>query len=200
MIKRRYRAPILWAGLGAVVVLAYVLSQPVPIPIDGYRPPETTTAANATAPETTPADTLAAGAPVVADAAGAPAATEAPPALTMPLETLAAAPPAATAAAPAAPPTETLYVSATSLNLRAAPAAGAPVLELLPRGTPVNAVGSVEGWREVINPATGTRGWMSAEYLATTPPAGAAAAPAPAPALAPAPAGAAATPGLVLLP
>lgn len=197
MIKRRYRAPILWAGLGAVVVLAYVLSQPVPIPIDGYRPPETTTAAT-TAPEAPPADTMVAGAPVVADVAGAPTATEAPPALTMPQETPAVASPAATPAAPAAPPTETLYVSATSLNLRSAPAAGAPVLELLPRGTRVDAVGAVEGWREVINPATGTRGWMSAEYLATTPPAGAAATTTPA--LAPAPAGGAPAPGLVLLP
>lgn len=197
MIKRRYRAPILWAGLGAVVVLAYVLSQPVPIPIDGYRPPETTTAAT-TVPEAPPADTMVAGAPVVADVAGAPAAAEAPPALTMPQETPAVAPPAATPAAPAVPPTETLYVSATSLNLRSAPAAGAPVLELLPRGTRVDAVGAVEGWREVINPATGTRGWMSAEYLATTPPAGAAATTTPA--LAPAPAGGAPAPGLVLLP
>jgi uncharacterized protein YraI len=104
-------------------------------------------------------------------------------------------PPAAPVVATVAPPTETLYVSATSLNLRAAPAAGAAVLELLPRGTRVNAVGAVEGWHEVINPATGTRGWMSAEYLTATPPGATAATTPP-----PAPATPATAPALLLVP
>lgn len=196
-MKRRYRAPILWSGLGAVVVLAYVLSQPVPIPIDGYQPPAPATAPEVAAAGVTTADATAPAAPVAADAGAANLATE-PRVIEVTPQPVVTAPPVVP---PPVAQAETLYVSATSLNLRAAPAAGAEVLELLPRGTPVSAIGATEGWREVINPATGTRGWMSAEFLVRTPPeavAPAAATPAPA-ALAPAPAAGANAP-LVLLP
>lgn len=199
-MKRRYRGPILWSGLGAVVVLAYVLSQPVPIPIDGYQPPAPATAPEVAAAGVTTADATTPAAPVAADAADAGAANLAtePRVIEVTPQPVVTAPPVV---APPVPQAETLYVSATSLNLRAAPAAGAEVLELLPRGTPVSAIGATEGWREVINPATGTRGWMSAEFLVRTPPENAApAATTPAPAaLAPAPAAGANAP-LVLLP
>ncbi|MCW5717667.1 MAG: SH3 domain-containing protein [Bauldia sp.] len=194
-MKRRYRAPILWSGLGAVVLLAYVLSQPVPIPIDGYRASDVAAAPEATTAGAITANTAPVPAPAVADVAIEPATPEPQPEETPALSAIAAAP-TVPATITTAPQGETLYVSATSLNLRAAPATGADVLELLPRGTPVEAIGTAEGWREVINPATGTRGWVSAEFLVRTPPA-AAATPAATPI---GPADAATAPALVLLP
>lgn len=192
-MRRRYRGPILWIGLGVIVILAYVLSQPVPISTEGYRPPEVATPA--TDPLTT-ADATAAGiaavTPPVAEAAPAAAVTPEPVAVATPQP----APLPTPAPAPVAT-TQAMFVNATSLNLRAAPEAGAAVLEVLPRGTRVDALGEQNGWREVVNPATGMRGWMSAEFLTTT---GPAAAPAAAATPAETPGAAPATPGLVLLP
>jgi hypothetical protein len=194
-MRRRYRGPILWIGLGVIVILAYVLSQPVPISTEAYRQPEIATPATDAA---TTADATAAGIAAVTS----PAAEVAPAPVAVPEPvTPAATPEPARLPVPAQTPTpapaaQAMFVNATSLNLRAAPEAGAAVLEVLPRGTRVDAVGTAEGWREVVNPATGTRGWMSAEYLTTAPPAAAATlapAPAAAPAVTPAP-------GLVLLP
>lgn len=58
----------------------------------------------------------------------------------------------------------TLYVTATSLNVRSRPEASAGILLAAPHGTPVAAVGQVAGWYEVqLN--NGSTGWMSADYL-----------------------------------
>lgn len=196
-MRRRYRGPILWIGLGVIVILAYVLSQPVPISTEGYRPPEVAQTA-----------TDAAAAANVAAAVTPPAAEpvpviETPAPLAVAPEPAAIPVPAPAVTAPAAPQGEAMYVSATSLNLRAAPEPGGAVLEVLPRGTRVEAVGQRDGWREVLNPATGTRGWMSSEFLTTTAPAAApTATPAPAATPGPTPNAPAATPapGLILLP
>jgi len=68
--------------------------------------------------------------------------------------------------------TRVLYVTASSLNVRAQPETGAAVLLSAPRGTPVIAIRQVSGWYEVhLN--NGSTGWMSADYLsdqAPTPP------------------------------
>lgn len=60
--------------------------------------------------------------------------------------------------------TRVLYVTASSLNVRAKPETGAAVLLSAPRGTPVIAIRQISGWYEVqLN--NGSTGWMSADYL-----------------------------------
>jgi SH3-like domain-containing protein len=63
----------------------------------------------------------------------------------------------------------TLYVTASSLNVRASPVASASILVTAPQGTPVVAVGQTDGWYEV-RLTNGNTGWMSGEYLSSTPP------------------------------
>ncbi|MBN9346205.1 MAG: SH3 domain-containing protein [Devosia sp.] len=61
-------------------------------------------------------------------------------------------------------PPRTLYVTATSLKVRAEPNTSSSVLLSASNGTPVIAVGQVTGWYEVrLN--NGSTGWMSAEFL-----------------------------------
>ncbi|MEQ1770304.1 MAG: SH3 domain-containing protein [Devosia sp.] len=62
----------------------------------------------------------------------------------------------------------TLYVTATTLNVRERPEGSAAVLLAASKGTSVMAVGAVVGWYEVqLN--DGSTGWMSAQYLADQP-------------------------------
>lgn len=64
---------------------------------------------------------------------------------------------------------KTLYVTATSLNVRAAPSAGADVLLKVPLGSKVVAVSQSGPWVEV-RLTNGATGWMSGQYLAADPP------------------------------
>ncbi|WP_332688822.1 SH3 domain-containing protein [Devosia sp.] len=69
---------------------------------------------------------------------------------------------------PAAPRFDaTLFVSATSLNLREAPSTGARVLTSLPRNTKVLAGERRGGW--ILVSANGQVGWVSGDYLSGTP-------------------------------
>jgi hypothetical protein len=61
----------------------------------------------------------------------------------------------------------TLYVSASSLNLRAAPGTGERVLASLPRNTPVRAGERRGAW--VMVSARGVVGWVNGDYLGATP-------------------------------
>lgn len=199
-MRRRWRGPAIWIGLGVIAVLAYLAIQPVPVSTNGYQPPATTVATVDPAPAASVAPLPAAPLPAT-PAAATTVGADIPGFVPL-------APLPEPAPAPAASPTRSpvMYVTATSLNLRTAPQATAEVLERLDRGRPVDVVGATEGWFEVINPASGIRGWMSAEFLSDTPPAGtspagaaAPAAPAAPPGLTPVPA-AGATPGTVQLP
>ncbi len=63
----------------------------------------------------------------------------------------------------------TLYVTATTLNVRTRPEPTANVLLSVPKGTTVVAVSQVDGWYEV-RLTDGSTGWMSASYLAAAAP------------------------------
>ena len=62
----------------------------------------------------------------------------------------------------------THVVRAIALHLREQPNSGSPSLGSYPRGTLLMAFGSEANWVEV-QVADGTRGWMSARYIATAP-------------------------------
>lgn len=69
---------------------------------------------------------------------------------------------------PAAPRFDaTMYVSASSLNMREAPSTSARVLTSLPRNAPVLAGERQNGW--VLVSANGLIGWVSGDYLAGAP-------------------------------
>ncbi|MHA6690022.1 SH3 domain-containing protein [Devosia sp. A449] len=77
-------------------------------------------------------------------------------------------PAAVQAAIPTAPAFEaTMFVSASSLNLREAPTSGARVLTTLPRNTPVRTGERRGGWVQVS--VNGRVGWVSDDYLGATP-------------------------------
>jgi SH3-like domain-containing protein len=63
-----------------------------------------------------------------------------------------------------------LYVTASTLNIRAAPSPTATVLLAAPRGTPVASVSTQDGWYEV-KLTNGATGWMNGAYLSESPPA-----------------------------
>lgn len=67
---------------------------------------------------------------------------------------------------PAFAPTH--VVQAMALHLRERPNSGSPSLGSYPRGTLLMAFGREANWVEV-EVADGTRGWMSARYVATAP-------------------------------
>jgi uncharacterized protein (TIGR02594 family) len=71
------------------------------------------------------------------------------------------------AAAPAAPaPATTLKVNATSLNLRAGPGTGNPVVVTLPEGAPLQRLdASPDGAWVKVRTAQGTEGWVSAKFV-----------------------------------
>ena len=62
-----------------------------------------------------------------------------------------------------------LYVSASTLNVRATPSGNGTVLLSVPRGTSVVAVSQRGGWYEV-KLTNGTTGWMNANYLSEAAP------------------------------
>ena len=60
-----------------------------------------------------------------------------------------------------------MVVTGSRVNLRSGPSTGNEVLTSLSGGTEVEAIGDpVDGWMELRDPATGQRGFMSANFLA----------------------------------
>jgi Bacterial SH3 domain len=81
-----------------------------------------------------------------------------------------AAPPPPTPAAPQpAPQRETFYVKVARLNLRAGPGMDFPKLGLLERNEEVEKLGEAENWYQVRVKRDNTLGWVSSEYLSSTP-------------------------------
>jgi hypothetical protein len=80
------------------------------------------------------------------------------------------APPPPPVAAPQPPPQrETFYVKVARLNLRAGPGMDFPKLGLLERNEEVEKIGEAENWYQVRVKRDGTLGWVSSEYLSSTP-------------------------------
>jgi hypothetical protein len=80
------------------------------------------------------------------------------------------APPPPPVAAPQPPPQrETFYVKVGRLNLRAGPGMDFPKLGLLERNEEVEKIGEAENWYQVRVKRDGTLGWVSSEYLSSTP-------------------------------
>jgi len=80
------------------------------------------------------------------------------------------APPPPPAAHPEPPPQRpTFYVKVGRLNLRAGPGMDFPKLGLLERNEEVEKVGEAENWYQIRVKRDGTLGWVSSEYLSSTP-------------------------------
>ncbi len=80
------------------------------------------------------------------------------------------APPPPPVAAPQPPPArETFFVKVGRLNLRAGPGMDFPKLGLLERNEEVEKLGEAENWYQVRVKRDGTLGWVSSEYLSSTP-------------------------------
>ena len=63
----------------------------------------------------------------------------------------------------------TFYVKVGRLNLRAGPGMDFPKLGLLDRNEEVEKVGEAENWYQIRVKRDGTLGWVSSEYLSSTP-------------------------------
>ena len=64
-----------------------------------------------------------------------------------------------------------LYVTGTRVNLRAGPSTDNPIVAALTQGTATELVAEApDGWFEIRDPATGTTGFMSGDFLSPTPP------------------------------
>ncbi len=75
-------------------------------------------------------------------------------------------PPAPAQPAPSAPAPPILYVTGTSVNLRAGTSTREAILARLPRGTPVAFLGdAAEGWSAIWVIESGTEGFMAARFL-----------------------------------
>jgi hypothetical protein len=80
------------------------------------------------------------------------------------------APPPPPAAAPQPPPQrETFFVKVGRLNLRAGPGMDFPKLGLLERNEEVEKLGEAENWYQVRVKRDSSLGWVSSEYLSSTP-------------------------------
>ena len=80
------------------------------------------------------------------------------------------APPPPPAFRPEAPPQRpSMYVKVGRLNLRAGPGMDFPKLGLLERNEEVEKLGEAENWYQVRVKRDGTLGWVSSEYLSSTP-------------------------------
>jgi hypothetical protein len=79
------------------------------------------------------------------------------------------APPPPPAAVPQPPARETLFVKVARLNLRAGPGMDFPKLGLLERNEELEKVGEAENWYQVRVKRDNSLGWVSSEYLSTTP-------------------------------
>ena len=80
------------------------------------------------------------------------------------------APPPPPVARPEPPPQHpSFYVKVGRLNLRAGPGMDFPKLGLLERNEEVEKLGEAESWYQVRVKRDGTLGWVSSEYLSSTP-------------------------------
>jgi uncharacterized protein YgiM (DUF1202 family) len=80
------------------------------------------------------------------------------------------APPPPPPARPETPPQHpSLYVKVGRLNLRAGPGMDFPKLGSLERNEEVEKLGEAENWYQVRVKRDGTLGWVSSEYLSSTP-------------------------------
>lgn len=66
-------------------------------------------------------------------------------------------------------PADTVYVNASSLNLRSGPSTESEILTVLPRGAKLERESNENGWSTVS--VNGSKGYVSSEYLTTTVPA-----------------------------
>jgi uncharacterized protein YraI len=79
------------------------------------------------------------------------------------------APPPPPATRPEPPQRPSLYVKVGRLNLRAGPGMDFPKLGSLERNEEVEKLGEAENWYQVRVKRDGTLGWVSSEYLSSTP-------------------------------